>query len=250
MMVLWMAAAGCADVVGDVPEEVEDTSELAGCYATIDAKYAAFGGAGGFLGQPLIPQSVTSGGDGVFRAFQGGAIYKKNGGCAYAVQGGIAAKWGEANWERGVLGFPVSDEEWASDHWGRVSHFERGSIYWNPSTGSAIIRSTFRTKWLALGGINSPLGYPVRDQVNGVRPPAVQVFEWGTIFDPVISPARAVFGAIGVLHRELGSENGVAGVPTTDEYNCWPASLGTRCQRFQRGIITWTAAGGARFIPN
>lgn len=254
-LVLALGGAGCGPLpAGEAePDEAlsleENESAISGCYSTINAKYLALGGAQGFLGLPLIPESVTAGGTGVHRSYQGGAIYKRNGGCAYAVQGGIAARWGELGFERGTLGYPTSDEEWVIDGYGRVSHFELGSMYWTPAYGTAVIRGNIRTKWLALGGVNSPLGYPVRDVVNGIAPPAIQDFEWGTIFDPITAPSRAVFGAIGELHRQLGGASGIVGVPTTDEYNCWPRSLGVRCQRFAHGMISWTPSGGALYRP-
>ncbi|MBA3459188.1 MAG: hypothetical protein H0T46_04450 [Deltaproteobacteria bacterium] len=245
------SGAGCAtdgDADADDPTE-EYASELLGCYGTIDAKYQALGGPGGF-GQPLIPESTTAGSTGTHRVYSSGAIYRRFNQCAWAVQGGILEKWGAQGWELGVLGYPVSDEEWVTDQRGRVSHFERGSIYWSPATGAAAIRGPIRTKWLAMGGVHSVLGYPVRDEAKAIRPPVIQEFEWGTIYSSPLATPYAVYGAIGQLHRELGGATGVAGAPTTDESSCWPSTLGTRCQRFERGMITWTASVGPRFRPS
>ncbi len=108
-LVLAIGGAGCGPLEpGELaPDEArlleENESAISGCYSTINAKYLALGGAQGFLGLPLIPESVTSGGTGLHRSYQGGAIYKKNGGCAYAVQGGIAARWAELGLSAGPL---------------------------------------------------------------------------------------------------------------------------------------------------
>jgi hypothetical protein len=245
LVVFLLSAVGCGGQVGD-GDGAEEASALAGCYTTIDAKYQAFGGPAGFLGQPLIPESSTARGDGTHRAFQFGAIYKRHGGCAFEVHGGIAAKWGELRWETGELGFPVSDEEDAGDGWGRVSHFENGSLYW--SGGAAVlIRPDIRNKWLSLGGVRSALNYPARDPVKGGGA-TVQEFRGGFMFAPPLKTIRFLTsGPILTLYRAMGLETGLAGLPTSDESACWPQTLGWRCQRFENGLISW-GPSGTRFI--
>jgi len=54
---------------------------------------------------------------------------------------------------------------------GRFNHFERGSIYWTPTTGAHEVRGLIHVKWAELGWETGALGYPVRDEyaVTGGR---------------------------------------------------------------------------------
>lgn len=241
-------ALGCGDV--PVEEIGDDEAELLGCYASIDSKYLALGGPAA-LGNVVSYDTIDTGSTyGWVRWYERGVIAQRGGACAWAVVGGILAKWRELRGEQGWLGWPISDEEWATDSWGRVSQFEHGSIYWSPWWGAAALQAgPIRDKWLALGGVRSALGYPVGDRQKTRTGADVHSFSWGTIYQAWPSPPYAVAGGIGQLYRELGADNGPAGLPTSDEYTCWPSTLGTRCQRFQQGMITWTAAGGARYRP-
>jgi hypothetical protein len=49
---------------------------------------------------------------------------------------------------------------------GRYNHFQRGSIYWTPSTGAHEVHGSIRTKWASLGWERSVLGYPITDEYS------------------------------------------------------------------------------------
>jgi hypothetical protein len=69
-------------------------------------------------------------------------------------------------WERGFLGYPVTDETGTPDGVGRFNHFANdGSIYWTPSTGAWSVHGAIRDKWASLGWEKSCQGYPVSDEV-------------------------------------------------------------------------------------
>src|SRR3954466_9812696 len=97
--------------------------------SAIDDKYAALGGAGGFLGAAQTPELTTPNGLGSYRHFAGGSIYWKHVfPLAFEVHGLIRDKWASLNWENSVLGFPMSDETAVAGGRGRASVFEGESF--------------------------------------------------------------------------------------------------------------------------
>lgn len=63
-----------------------------------------------------------------------------------------------------VVGGPVTGELGTPDGVGRYNVFERGSIYWTPSTGAHEVHGAIRDKWADLGWETGQLGYPVSDE--------------------------------------------------------------------------------------
>jgi uncharacterized protein with LGFP repeats len=130
----------------------------------IDRKYQELGGQGGFLGRPVSEERDTPDGRGHFRHFDGGSIYATLETDAHEVHGAIRDKWQELEWERGFLGFPVTDETPTPDGRGRFNHFEGGSIYWTPQTGAHEVHGAIRDKWAELEWERGFLGYPISDE--------------------------------------------------------------------------------------
>ncbi|MEJ7595482.1 MAG: hypothetical protein WKF77_28535 [Planctomycetaceae bacterium] len=67
--------------------------------------------------------------------FQGGMIYSTPATGAHEIHGDILGKWESLGFERSFLGYPKTDEIDFPEG-GRVSAFERGTIYWWPDTGA------------------------------------------------------------------------------------------------------------------
>ncbi len=152
--ILWSARTGAFEVHG-----------------AIGAHYWALGGPAGFLGFPVTDESATPDGVGRHNNFDGGtggSIYWTPATGAWSVHGGILAHWGALGWERGVVGYPVSDETGSPDGVGRYNNFSgvggRSSIYWTPSTGAHDVLGAIRARWGSLGWERSALGYPVTDE--------------------------------------------------------------------------------------
>ncbi|SFA60783.1 N-acetylmuramoyl-L-alanine amidase [Rhodococcoides kroppenstedtii] len=118
-------------------------------FGPIGDAFAATGYEAGRLGYPrgpkldLLPFTRSTGrpvAGGVVQAFQHGTVYDRaeepttvN---AYIVQGTIREKYASLDYERGELGWPLSDEmDWAEGKWQR---FEHGVVYWTAATNSAI----------------------------------------------------------------------------------------------------------------
>jgi hypothetical protein len=65
----------------------------------------------GKLGYPVTDETGTPDGVGRFNHFERGSIYWTPDTGAHFVRGKIRDRWQERDWERGYLGYPISDEE-------------------------------------------------------------------------------------------------------------------------------------------
>lgn len=63
-----------------------------------------------------------------------------------------------------VVGGAVTGERTTPDGVGRYNVFERGSIYWTPTTGAHEVHGAIRDAWSELGWEAGTLGYPIADE--------------------------------------------------------------------------------------
>jgi uncharacterized protein with LGFP repeats len=101
-------------------------------HGSINQRYQALGGPGGFLGYPIGDEEPAAGGR--VSRFTGGRIYWSPASGAHEVHGAILERYRAEGGAAGPLGFPVSDEEEAPG--GRVSRFQRGAVLWEAATGA------------------------------------------------------------------------------------------------------------------
>lgn len=98
-------------------------------HGDIRAKYDAVGGPWSALGLPNTNETGTPDGQGRYNHFAGGSIYWHPNTGPKVVRGAIRQAWANGGWERGHLGYPVSDEIALSG--GRAySDFQNGVLYW------------------------------------------------------------------------------------------------------------------------
>ncbi len=131
----------------------------------IKDKWAAMGWEMGRLGYPTSDEFALPDGQGYASHFQGGSIYFHPATGAWSIWGGIRDKYAAVGWEKSELGYPVTDEFGLPDGQGAANHFERGSIYWHPSTGAFAVQGAIREQWKAAGWERSELGYPLTDEL-------------------------------------------------------------------------------------
>jgi beta-N-acetylhexosaminidase len=120
--------------------------------------YSAVGGAAAY-GNPTNAEYRVAGGRA--RDYQHGSITWSWRSGAKAVHGAIAARYQALGRAAGVLGFATTDELTTADHIGRYNHFDSGSIYWTPSTGSHEVLGAIHARWASLGSERGALGYPI-----------------------------------------------------------------------------------------
>jgi len=133
-------------------------------HGAIFAKWASMGWERSLLGYPLTDETATPDAVGRYNHFQGGSIYWTPQTGAHEVHGAIRGEWASLGWERGFLGYPLTDETGTPDGIGRYNHFQGGSVYWSPQSGAHEVHGNIRDKWASMGWETSYLGYPVSDE--------------------------------------------------------------------------------------
>jgi uncharacterized protein with LGFP repeats len=203
------------------------------------------GGNGGFLGAPTSGELPTRDGVGRFTTFQRGAIYWHPTTGARELHGDIRSRWNALSWEFGPLGYPTTDELPAPDGRGRFNVFQRGSIYWSPTTGARDVYGAIRTRWGALGWEGGTLGYPTTGETGTPdRVGRFNHFQRGSVYWTPRTGAHEIYGTIRARWASLGWEKSFLGYPTRGEY----AVPGGRASDFQGGRITWNARTGATTV--
>jgi hypothetical protein len=156
----------------------------------------------------------------------------------------IDVKYAQLGGAGGLLGSPVTPENVAPDAIGRYRHYQRGSIYWTPSTRAHEVHGAIRGKWSSLGWERSFLGYPLTDETT--TPDGVgryNHFQGGSVYWTPGTGAHEVHGAIRGKWSSLGWERSFLGYPTSDELTT-EDGVG-RYSEFQHGSIYWSPATGA-----
>lgn len=140
---------------------------------------------------------------------------------------------------RTALGTPTDVEQ--GDTKVRWRNYQRGRLYWSPTTGVHVMAGAVLAKYLAMGGHVS-LGLPTTDELAGAGGGRYQLLDrnQGLYWLPATG-AHLVVGAIHTRYRAIGAEGSALGYPTTDEGGA-PAG---RFNHFQRGSVYWTPKYGA-----
>lgn len=219
------------------------TAPPAQAATAIETKYAELGGSGGNLGAPTSAEVCGLRGGGCYRNYQRGAIVWSPATGAHPSWGAIRETWRSYGFETGGLGYPTTGEICGLRNAGCYQSFQGGAIVWSPATGARISVGGIRTAWAASGFENGALGYPTTNEVCGLRGGGCyQNYQGGAIIWSPATGARISIGGIRAAWAATGYENGALGYPVSNE-SC---SGGTCSQAYQRGRISWTAAGGAR----
>jgi uncharacterized protein with LGFP repeats len=139
----------------------------------------------------------------------------------------------------GFLGQPQDIERPTPNGLGKYRHYRGGSIYSHNAFPweAFVVYGLIRDKWAAMGWEQSPLGFPMTDELPaGSTGGRVSLFERGAIlYHPNIGTFE-IHGAIFRRWRDLGGINGL-GFPLTDE-SATPDTRG-RYNHFERGSIYW-----------
>ncbi|MGL4305896.1 MAG: alpha/beta hydrolase-fold protein [Mycobacteriaceae bacterium] len=174
---------------------------------------------------------------------------------AHSISGAIGGEYqyaggpggASSTWVGDSLGLPTTDELGTPDRVGRFNLFERGSIYWTPSTGAHGIHGEILKEWARQGYEGGPLGYPTRDEAKILAGAgAVQGFQIGAMYWSQATGAKAVQGRIMDKYAALGFETGFLGMPKTNEIVIRDNG---RFTAFEHGNIYWNPATGAWSVP-
>jgi hypothetical protein len=117
--------------------------------------------------------------------FERGRIYQAAHTGAFEVHGLIHEHYLALGGPTGMLGLPVSDEEpvrnAAGAEIGRVSSFEKGSIYFSGPTGAHEVHGMILDAYRKLGGPAGELGFPITDERNAANGIAYSAFQNGVL---------------------------------------------------------------------
>lgn len=95
------------------------------------------------VGPAKALEQTAPDGVGRYQHYSGGSIYWSPTTGAHWVKGLILQRWAALGWEKGWLGYPVSDEIDTYDGAAKVSKFQGGELIWRPATGLVSdVRST------------------------------------------------------------------------------------------------------------
>jgi uncharacterized protein with LGFP repeats len=202
--------------------------------AAILAKWSALGGARSWIGDPVADVVCNQRNGTCSQRFRAAAVHWAQGLGAHPVPAALLPRWSALGGSSGV-GLPAADPVCGLPRGGCSQRFTSGSLVGSPATGYRIVRGQILDKWSALGGARSALGYPVADEICGLRyHGCFQRFQHGSIYYSAVSGARPVSGRILERWGAAGWETGRFGYPVSDPYR----SGGVLKQRFMGGKIT------------
>ena len=155
--------------------------------------------------------------------------------------------WSAAGGMDGRLGLPTTDRVCGLRSGGCYQEYEGGSIVTGPGTGTRVVPDLIHDSWVATGRESGRLGYPVADEVCGLREGGcVQQYQGGSIYRDPFGRAHVIDGAILARWRALGGENGHLGYPDGNA-RCG-FDRGGCLQDFRGGVISWSPATGAQTV--
>jgi uncharacterized protein with LGFP repeats len=201
----------------------------------------------GSLGYPLTHESGTPDGRGRYNHFEGGSLYWTPQTGAQALGGPIRQTWAELGYERGALGYPVTDGTGTPDGRGRYNHFQGGSLYWTPETGARFIAGSIRGTWAALGWEKGALGYPTSHELGTPDGRSrYNDFERGAVYWTPSTGAREMRDVLLDRWRALGAGSSRLGYPISGERRA--ADGVGRSNAFQGGELHWSSETGAVMV--
>ncbi|MGY2080222.1 hypothetical protein [Modestobacter sp. SYSU DS0657] len=218
-------------------------SSAAGAYPVrgwVGDRWAALGREAGVLGFPTSEEKPAVGG--VFQEFQRGVVYSSASTGAHEVHGWVLDKWTALGRERGVLGYPTSDEIATSV--GAYNTFTGGAIYSTPAGGPRAVRGWIGARWLALGAGAAAVGHPLSDEqraADGVG--AYSEFSNGVIYSSAATGAHDVTGPLATAWSRLGGVSSFLGYPTADTR----ALGGGQVATFQGGSVYRAPGAGVAY---
>jgi uncharacterized protein with LGFP repeats len=135
-------------------------------HGEIERTYLALGGPNGFLGLPTTNEKDAPDNVGKFNNFQNGGIFWSPASGAHEIDSQIRNRWGKLGTVLGPLGYPISNKSGTPDGKGSYNLFQRGSIYYTPTTGAHEVYGLIRDAWASQGYETGALGYPVSGEYD------------------------------------------------------------------------------------
>ena len=213
----------------------------------VTAEYSRTGGPTGPLGPPTGPVSCYRKGDGCIQFYAHGGITWSPETGVQTLAEDVARAWSHYA-ELGRIGYPVAAAVCGMPDGGCRQRFQSGWMFSSPGTGAwDLIDGPLVDRYLALGGAEGDLGYPLGIPVCGApRDGCVQRFQGGALHWSGPTGARTVAGAVLKGWSKAGGPAGALGYPVTDTI-CGLRKGGCG-QNFRGGSVYWSSSTGARVL--
>jgi Ca2+-binding RTX toxin-like protein len=181
------------------------------------------------VGLPIA--DVVNAGSASYVTFVGGRIVADPSGVR-AVYGDIYLRYVHLT---ARLGLPTSEEQ-AEGSGDRFQLFQNGQVHFRASLGAFALTGAVLDRWVALGGIASPLGFPTTDTAalaDGVS--SSGHFEQGAIYSSPSTGTHELTGNLRIEYEQkYGGPNGGLGLPIAKEA---VAASGDHFVDFQHGVL-------------
>ncbi|WP_448615631.1 S8 family serine peptidase [Modestobacter sp. URMC 112] len=235
---------GCAQTFQSARVYASASTAARAVWGAIAGHYVAGGAQSGALGYPTTEEICGLRSGGCYQGYQRGTVYWSAASGAHTVSGVVAGRWADQGWEGGPMGYPVTDTVCGLADNGCFQHFQVGSIFSSATGGARRVWGAIRDRWAAEGWEFGAVGYPVTEEVCGLRSSGCyQGFRNATVYWSPTTGAFALSGPIRDAWAAQGWETGKLGYPTS-RMTC---SSTTSCtQAFQGGTASWTAGTGVR----
>jgi len=201
------------------------------------------GGAGGTLGL-ATDQPVKYADGGVGQEFQRGWAYWHTTTGAFRTAGRVGISYIALKGPTGVLGYPLSNPK-AEPLSGSSQRFQKGSLFYSPTTAIHIVSGKILTSYTTLKGPSGVLGFPVYSAIAGPNGGFGQQFQHGWLYTSPTTSIHRVSGRIAASYQALKGPAGILGYPIDAQKD---AGGGWVRQAFERGWLYFSPTGGVHYM--
>lgn len=179
---------------------------------------------------------------GCYQDFQRGQFHWTPSTGARATWGAIGTAWQQQGWERGRLGYAVSDEVCGLVGWGCYQAFPGGQIHCAPGIGAFATGGSIDYVWGTLGWENGRLGYPLTDEVCSADGSCSQRFQGGTLTWRPSTGVTVSFYQPGEYQRVINKRSPLSPI---DYAPSVMVNVGGHSLRYQAALGFWQFADAA-----
>lgn len=212
------------------------------------AKHESLGGVHGILGYPTSAVRTSQDKKSRYQNYTGGRIYVQ-GSRVVEIHGAVFTHHEAIGGVYGPLGYPVGDLTSNGDGKGKAQWFERGLVFYSPSTGAHGLWDKILSRYAENGHVRGYLRYPTSSPTPvGDGRGTFATFERGNIYASDTTDGFQVHGAVLAAYLDAGGPTGSLGYPTSELDP--RGTPGARLQRFEGGTIRYVSDSDVTVIPN
>jgi uncharacterized protein with LGFP repeats len=211
------------------------------------AKHEALGGIYGQLGYPKENARNARDGRSRYQNFDKGRIYQR-GSSVVEIHGAVFTLHESLRGVYGELKYPVTDLDEVGDRRGKAQWFEKGLVFYSPTTGAHAVWGKILDRFAANGNVRGYLQYPTSEPTSvGDGRGTYATFEQGNIYTSTTTGAFQVHGAVLDAYLDTyGGPTGTLGYPLSELQP--KGTPGGRLQQFEGGTLRYTSGGTVTLV--